>query len=336
MCFFKTSKIFTLLIFFLAASAIKAQNVLILYDDSPTNTNTVSLKNAIDAAGYNGTISSVNESAFNATNPSLSNFDVVIRLNGTSYTSEITTAGQSALVDFVEDDGGAYVQFEWDAYQFDQLGQMQLMEDLILFDRSSGSTGTMAIAEVSAQASHPVLANVPSSFSISGGYNVGTIHTFSTNPSTVLMTESSNDAVAIREFGAGCILGFHNAGNYSSYAILSDTNIQNMIIDFIGFCGFCGVYANEFDSTVSCFGYSDGVAGVVPTGGISPYTYEWSTGDSLSTLTGLTAGTYNVTIIDSAGCSAVRSIEVEQPTPISLFTQINNSVHCFGESNGSA
>jgi hypothetical protein len=95
-----------------------AQEVLIIWDNSPTYSATVALKTSLENQGFIVTMSSVNESSWNNTNPSLTGFDVVIRLNGSSYSSEIPAAGQTALVDFVENDNGAYVQFEWDAHQY--------------------------------------------------------------------------------------------------------------------------------------------------------------------------------------------------------------------------
>ena len=319
------------------SAQVHAQNVLIIYDDSPTNTNTVALKDALTNAGYTATISTANESAWNNTNPALTNFDVVIRLNGTSYSTEITSAGQLALMDFVENDGGVYVQFEWDAYQYDQNSQMQAMEDLILFQRTSGSTSTLTLTEVSSQSNHPVLANVPASFSLTTcGYNVGSLRSFSNDPSVTLMTDGTNPAVAVREFGAGCVLGFHNAGNYSSSTVLSDTNLQCIIIDFIGYCGYCGVDVIPFDTTVSCYGYDDGIAGVNVSGGTPPYSYEWNTSDTSTMITGLTAGNYTVTVLDSGGCQTIKTIHVGQPAPISTSIIINNGVLCNGGTDGSA
>lgn len=313
-----------------------AQNVLILFDDAANNTNTVALKNALDNAGYPTTISSVNESSWNGTNPALTNFDVVVHLNGTTYSSEMPTAGQNALVDFVENDGGLYVQFEWHAYQYDQNNQMQSMVDLILFQRTSGTTATATITEVSAQSGHPVLATVPASFSLTGGFNVGNLRSFSSDPSLVLMKEGTNDAVAIREFGEGCVLGFHNAGNYSGYSILSDSNVHHLIIDFIGYCGFCGVTVVTDDTAVSCFGYNDGAASVSVSGGVPPYSYEWNTGDTSSSISNLTAGVYNVTVLDQAGCQTVKNITVGSPGAIYTDIQMNNFVTCYGAMNGSA
>lgn len=320
-------------------TAFGQNNVLILYDDAANNTNTVSLKNALDNAGYPTTISSVSESSWNNTNPPLTNFDVVVHLNGTTYSSEMPTAGQTALAGFVENTGGLYVHFEWDAYQFDQNNQMQNMEDLILFERNSGSTVTsMTLTEVSSQSAHPVLANVPSSFTFTSsaiGHNDGNIRSFSTDTTVLLMTHGSNDAVAIREFGNGCVLGFHNAGNYQNGGVLSDTNLQRLIIDFIGYCGYCGITLTPYDSTVSCYGYSDGVVGVVASG-TGGYTYQWNTGDSVSGLTNVMAGMYTVSVTDSLGCQSIQTISVQQPEAIHLDIFANNFVTCNGGNNGSA
>jgi len=90
---------------------------------------------------------------------------------------------------------------------------------------------------------------------------------------------------------------------------------------------------------VSCFGGNDGTATVTPSGGISPYTYLWdaSTGSqTTSTATGLIAGTFNVTITDTNGCTFDTLVIVSQPlSPISIATSVTN-VSCFGGNDGTA
>ncbi|UTW61979.1 T9SS type A sorting domain-containing protein [bacterium SCSIO 12741] len=56
--------------------------------------------------------------------------------------------------------------------------------------------------------------------------------------------------------------------------------------------------------------------GIIPkvTGGTEPFTYNWSTGDSSSTLTGLSAGGYSLTITDANGCSASDSLSLTLPS----------------------
>jgi|GEM_PF-2463487 gliding motility-associated-like protein len=48
-----------------------------------------------------------------------------------------------------------------------------------------------------------------------------------------------------------------------------------------------------------CLGDSIGMATPVVTGGVVPYTYLWSNGDTSNVLTGVTAGVYNLTITDA-------------------------------------
>jgi hypothetical protein len=56
------------------------------------------------------------------------------------------------------------------------------------------------------------------------------------------------------------------------------------------------------------------------TGGTTPYTYSWSTApiQTGQTATGLTAGSYTVTVTDSHGCTATAKATVTQPTAIGV------------------
>ena len=60
--------------------------------------------------------------------------------------------------------------------------------------------------------------------------------------------------------------------------------------------------------------YSDGYIMLnSTTGGTSPYTYLWSDGQTGTSATGLTAGTYSVTITDYDGCTATFSYTLHDP-----------------------
>ncbi|MBL7922924.1 MAG: gliding motility-associated C-terminal domain-containing protein [Bacteroidia bacterium] len=87
---------------------------------------------------------------------------------------------------------------------------------------------------------------------------------------------------------------------------------------------------------VSCFGGSDGTAGVQASGGTAPYSYQWSSGTQSQTATGLSAGTYTVLISDQHGCSDSRNVTILQPALLTLTQQSISSVSCYGGSNGSA
>jgi len=70
------------------------------------------------------------------------------------------------------------------------------------------------------------------------------------------------------------------------------------------------------DSPVSTNGGSDGVATVIPSGGTPEYTYLWSPGGATTAqATGLSAGSYTVTVTDSSGCETPCDIIITEPDP---------------------
>lgn len=68
-------------------------------------------------------------------------------------------------------------------------------------------------------------------------------------------------------------------------------------------------------------------------GGVAPYTYNWTPGDlSTEDIANLSAGTYNVKVTDSRGCEATGSFIIENSdAPQLLFTQVNTTC---GKSDG--
>ena len=83
----------------------------------------------------------------------------------------------------------------------------------------------------------------------------------------------------------------------------------------------------------SCNGGSDGSAGIVAGGGIAPYTFLWNDGSSGTQLTGLSAGSYSVTITDNNGCPHSETVNVGEPAAINLIINITDAT--CGNSNGS-
>ncbi|MBK9319778.1 MAG: SprB repeat-containing protein, partial [Bacteroidetes bacterium] len=60
----------------------------------------------------------------------------------------------------------------------------------------------------------------------------------------------------------------------------------------------------------SCFGVCDGSATVVPSGGVPPFTFQWSNGPSTADYDSLCAGIYFVTVTDSTGLSTGQSVSI--------------------------
>jgi len=55
-------------------------------------------------------------------------------------------------------------------------------------------------------------------------------------------------------------------------------------------------------TNVACFGENTGSLTASVTGGTSPYTYNWNSGETSATITGKAAGTYTVSVLDNNGC----------------------------------
>ncbi|HIB48713.1 MAG TPA: tandem-95 repeat protein [Flavobacteriaceae bacterium] len=94
--------------------------------------------------------------------------------------------------------------------------------------------------------------------------------------------------------------------------------------------------ATALSTPVSCNGGNDGTATVNVSGGLGNYTYSWSPGgQTTQSITGLTAGTYTVTVTDTATlCTVNSSTTVGEPTKLTSGIAVTN-VACFGESTGS-
>lgn len=85
-----------------------------------------------------------------------------------------------------------------------------------------------------------------------------------------------------------------------------------------------GIITNE-----SAAGNMDGAIELVTSGGTPPYDYSWSTGSNASSISGLSAGLYRVTITDFFGCSAVEDFTVDIGTsaPAQSLNDISIAVY---------
>lgn len=101
---------------------------------------------------------------------------------------------------------------------------------------------------------------------------------------------------------------------------------------------------NEFPCTLTgsvtpqqatCFGAADGSALVVLSDATSPVHFSWSNGDTLALADSLAAGIYSVTVSDSTNCSLLFTLEITQPTEISVFELFHEDAPCPTDATGS-
>ena len=86
----------------------------------------------------------------------------------------------------------------------------------------------------------------------------------------------------------------------------------------------------------SCNGICDGVISTNIVGGVPPYTYLWSTGDSTTTIFNLCPGIVALTITDDIGCQRIYDNElVVESGETNLQSQLNvDSITCFNAKDG--
>ncbi len=93
---------------------------------------------------------------------------------------------------------------------------------------------------------------------------------------------------------------------------------------------------NITSTSTPCSGIA-GTATAVPSGGTAPFTYLWTPGSQTTqTATGLSAGTYSVTVTDASGCSKSGTVVITTSPPVILTGHVSTNVNCFGNSTGSA
>lgn len=74
---------------------------------------------------------------------------------------------------------------------------------------------------------------------------------------------------------------------------------------------------------------ADGAIDITVAGGVMPYTFSWSNGATTEDISGITAGSYDVTVSDNAGCSFTETIVVNSiGSPVDVTDTLINNASC--------
>lgn len=87
---------------------------------------------------------------------------------------------------------------------------------------------------------------------------------------------------------------------------------------------------------ISCNGANDGEAFTTIQGGIAPYTFQWSTGQTTANVANLSPGVVGVSVTDAFGCAVTGIVNITQPFVLSTASQFVSNASCFGGNDASA
>lgn len=78
---------------------------------------------------------------------------------------------------------------------------------------------------------------------------------------------------------------------------------------------------------------SDGGINISVSGGLAPYSFRWSNGDSTQNISGVMKGSYSVQVTDALGCSASETFTVIEDSDLEL-SLTPNYLECYQEGEG--
>jgi gliding motility-associated-like protein len=94
-------------------------------------------------------------------------------------------------------------------------------------------------------------------------------------------------------------------------------------------------------TNITCYApsFNNGSVDMTVGGGVLPYSYLWSNGDTSKNISGLTQGVYSVTVTDANGCTKSDSARIKLPPPVLYSKTLSDyngfNISCNGGDNGS-
>jgi len=95
-----------------------------------------------------------------------------------------------------------------------------------------------------------------------------------------------------------------------------------------------GAFIDGTGFTYECFGGDIASLTAEPTGGLTPYEYIWSTGETTKEITNLKADTYKLTVTDANGCTVIDEGDISQPDSLIASIVATSDASCFDTNDG--
>jgi gliding motility-associated-like protein len=174
-----------------------------------------------------------------------------------------------------------------------------------------------------------------------------------TEPSAITLTSSSNPSSCTTPTGSATVNASGGAGGFTYFWAPSGGTSNTAVNIAAGSYTVTVTDANFCQQTatvnvpsvngpsvtltgvnnVTCFGGNNGSATAVASLGTPGYTYLWSpSGGNAASATGLTSGSYTVSVTDNAGCTTSETVTITQPNQL-VISETITAAAC-GSTNG--
>lgn len=185
----------------------------------------------------------------------------------------------------------------------------------------SNTSGCTATASVTISNSSGVTASTSSTAASCTGGGTATVNAAGGNGSYTYVWSSG----ATTQTASGL-----SAGNYT--VTVNDAGCSATATASVGTSGSAISIVPTI--TAATCGSANGSASIVASGDGNSYTYDWSTGSTISSISNQIADTYTVTVDGAGGCSATASIVIGSAGGLTVATNVTPTT--CGENNGSA
>ena len=193
-------------------------------------------------------------------------------------------------------------------------------------------TSCALLGNVSLSAQCSVSVSNIESVRCNGEFNGGATFNTSSNTGPFEFSWSGPTSGSLNVTNNTCTVNNLAAGNYS--VTVTDGNGCEATADFTINQPAPLSILTTAGSNFNCVAPNAGNITTITAGGnVGSLAYQWSNGSTTSSLTGLSSGTYNVTVTDSKSCTDDLDQEVLVTSAVVVAQQLKN-VTCFGGSDG--